>query len=60
MISFTDWNLLRDPNPVGLANYEQMLADPLFWNALRITGLYVLANIPTFPYRPFWGFCWRS
>lgn len=46
MISFTDWNLLRDPNPVGLANYEQMLADPLFWNALRITGLYVLANIP--------------
>jgi multiple sugar transport system permease protein len=46
MISFTDWNLLRDPNPVGLANYERMLADPLFWNALRVTGLYVLANIP--------------
>ena len=46
MISFTDWNLLRDPNPVGLANYRELIADPLFWNALKITGIYVLANIP--------------
>ena len=46
MISFTDWNLLRDPNPVGLANYREIIADPLFWNALKITGIYVLANIP--------------
>lgn len=46
IISFTAWNLLRDPNPVGLANYREMIADPLFWNALKITGIYVLANIP--------------
>jgi multiple sugar transport system permease protein len=45
-ISFTDWNLLRDPTFIGGANYREMIADPLFWNALKITGIYVLANIP--------------
>ncbi|RIH90511.1 sn-glycerol-3-phosphate transport system permease protein UgpA [Calidithermus terrae] len=45
-ISFTDWNLLRPPRPVGLENYEALLADPNFWHALKVTGLYVLFNIP--------------
>lgn len=45
-ISFTEWNLLRPPTPVGLGNYERLLADPHFWNAMRVTGLYVLYNIP--------------
>lgn len=46
MISFTDWNLLSDPENVGLANYKELLGDEKFWNALGITFKYVLWNIP--------------
>lgn len=45
-ISFTDWNLLRPPSPVGLENYQKLLTDENFWHALKVTGLYVLYNIP--------------
>ena len=45
-ISFTDWNLLTQPKIVGLANYAALLSDPDFWNALKVTVLYVLWNIP--------------
>jgi multiple sugar transport system permease protein len=45
-ISFTDWNLLRPPKPVGLANYQALLADENFWHAMKLTVLYVLYNIP--------------
>ncbi|MER3483052.1 MAG: sugar ABC transporter permease [Meiothermus sp.] len=45
-ISFTDWNLLRPPRPVGLENYQNLFTDPNFWHALGLTGLYVLYNIP--------------
>lgn len=45
-ISFTEWNLLRPPHPVGWANYEQLLADGVFWRALGLSGLYALMNIP--------------
>lgn len=45
-ISFTDWNLLRPPKPVGFENYQKLLADENFWHALKVTGLYVLYNIP--------------
>jgi len=45
-ISFTDWDLLTAPKPVGLANYAALLGDPDFWNALKVTVSYVLWNIP--------------
>lgn len=45
-ISFTDWNLLRPPQYVGLANYAAMLEDGHFWNGMRLSALYVLLNIP--------------
>jgi multiple sugar transport system permease protein len=45
-ISFTDWNLMRDPRFVGFANYERLLSDPKFWDSLRITAIYVIVNIP--------------
>lgn len=32
---------------VGLGNYRRMLDDPLFWDSLRTTGLYVLVTVPT-------------
>jgi len=42
-VSLHDWDLLGGSKPfVGLANYREMFADPLFWNALRNTALYSL------------------
>ncbi|MEO8154329.1 MAG: sugar ABC transporter permease [Rhizobacter sp.] len=45
-ISFTDWNLLRAPRFVGLANYAAMLEDGRFWHGMKLSALYVLLNIP--------------
>ncbi len=40
LLSFTDWNPLRVPRWVGLANYATLLgADPLFWPSVLNTAL---------------------
>ena len=44
-ISFTDWNLLSPAQWVAGENYEHAMRDPLFWNALRLTLVYVVVNI---------------
>lgn len=42
-LSLHDWDLLEIRRPfIGLGNYQQLLADPLFWKALRNTALYSL------------------
>ena len=46
-ISLTDWNLLTEARWVGLDNYAALFQDPLFWNALRVTAIYVVVNITT-------------
>jgi multiple sugar transport system permease protein len=43
--SLTNWNLLSDPEFVGIDNYTTLLRDELFWNSLKVTGIYVLLNI---------------
>jgi multiple sugar transport system permease protein len=43
--SFTDQNLVGSGTFIGSANYQEMFADPLFWNALRVTLWYVVVNI---------------
>jgi multiple sugar transport system permease protein len=45
MISFTDWDMLTPAKFVGLGNYARMLQDPDFWNALKVTSVYVFWNI---------------
>lgn len=45
-ISFTDWDLLTEPNNIGLENYITLIQDEDFWNSLRVTVVYVLWNIP--------------
>lgn len=45
-ISFTDWNMLSDPNWVGLQNYRDLLEDDLFWTSLKNTFYYSLMVIP--------------
>ncbi|MBB5083331.1 carbohydrate ABC transporter permease [Nonomuraea endophytica] len=43
--SMTDWNMLSEPEFVGLDNYERLVADPLFWNAMKVTGFYVVMTV---------------
>jgi multiple sugar transport system permease protein len=44
-LSFTEYNILGDPEWVGLDNYTAISQDPLFWNSLAVTGQYVFLNI---------------
>jgi multiple sugar transport system permease protein len=45
-MSFTDFNLLRGSGElVGAQNYRDLVADPLFWQSMRVTTLYVVLNI---------------
>ena len=44
-LSFTDFDLLTSPEFIGVENYQRLLNDPLFWNALGTTSWYVLINI---------------
>jgi multiple sugar transport system permease protein len=46
-LSFTDFDLLRDPNFVGASNYVRILTnDPKFLSAMRVTFLYVGLAVP--------------
>ena len=44
-LSFTDFNLLRAPEWIGLDNYVAIAQDPVFWNSLWVTIEYVVINI---------------
>ncbi|MFD6178730.1 MULTISPECIES: carbohydrate ABC transporter permease [unclassified Isoptericola] len=44
-LSFTSWDLLSPARFVGLDNYREMVGDPVFWNAVRVTLEYVVINI---------------
>ncbi len=45
--SLLDWNGFDTaPTFVGLSNYAEVFADPLFWSSFRITGLFALVTVP--------------
>lgn len=45
--SLVEWNgFTADQRFVGLANYERVLADPLFWSSVRITLVFMLVVAP--------------
>lgn len=44
-LSFTSWDVLTPAIFIGGNNYARMVADPIFWNAVRVTALYVVLNI---------------
>jgi multiple sugar transport system permease protein len=47
LLSFADWNLLRSPEWVGLANYRQLLTrDPIFHRVLGNTVFFMLTIVP--------------
>jgi putative chitobiose transport system permease protein len=41
---FTDYNIVTPPVWVGLRNYEQLLQDEVFWQALKNSFLYLLVT----------------
>ena len=43
--SLTDYGMLAAPNLVGAENYRDLVDDDKFWNALKVTGYYVVLNI---------------
>ncbi|WP_412969048.1 carbohydrate ABC transporter permease [Fredinandcohnia sp. 179-A 10B2 NHS] len=45
-ISFTDWQLLGDPNFIGTENYERMVNDPEFWVVLKNTLIFSAGLVP--------------
>ncbi|NUT71560.1 carbohydrate ABC transporter permease [Pseudarthrobacter sp. C4D7] len=44
-LSFTEYNILGEPEWIGMENYQAIAKDPLFWNSLAVTGQYVFLNI---------------
>jgi multiple sugar transport system permease protein len=51
VLSFTDFDIYSIGNPadtrfIGLRNYSALLADPLFWTALKNTAYYVAVGGP--------------
>lgn len=46
IISFTDYNLVRDPNFIGLANYTKLFTDDEFIGTLIATLKYTIFTVP--------------
>lgn len=46
-ISFNEWSLIGDPEWLGLGNYQRLVSDTLFWQALSNTLLYSVSTVPT-------------
>jgi putative chitobiose transport system permease protein len=42
--SFTDYSIVNAPVWVGLQNYQQLLTDPIFWQALEHSLIYLLVT----------------
>lgn len=44
--SFTQYELATPPVFVGLKNYAKLIADPLFYQSLKVTAVYTLFSVP--------------
>jgi len=45
ILSFAQWDLLGAPKWVGLANYQDLAGDPLFYRVMLQTGVFVLLYV---------------
>lgn len=45
-LSMTHYEVVRAPVFNGLSNYEFLFKDRLFWQALRVTSIYVFISVP--------------
>lgn len=44
--SMTDYSILNEPSWIGLQNYRTMVADPLFWQSLKVTAVFCVIVVP--------------
>lgn len=44
--SFTNYNIASSPIWAGLSNYLNLFKDPLFWQSLKVTGIYTGVSVP--------------
>lgn len=44
--SFTDFQVVKAPVFLGLENYKRLVADRLFWQAIKVTSVYVFTGVP--------------
>jgi putative chitobiose transport system permease protein len=42
--SFTDYNIITPPVPVGIENYQKLVSDPTFWLALQHSIVYLIVT----------------
>ncbi len=45
-ISFLDWGLTGPKGFAGLANYRELLRDPVFWRTCSNTVFYIVTIVP--------------
>lgn len=50
--SFTRYDLITEPQWIGWANFKRLSADPVFWQTLRNTVLYLVCVVPVLAIAP--------
>ena len=45
-LAFHNWNMIRQPEFVGLGNFVKLSRDKLFWQALKVTLIYAIVSVP--------------
>ncbi len=53
-IMLTDWSLAKDPQFIGLKNFETMVNDRIFWKSLVNSFYYTFIAVPTGIFIAFW------
>jgi multiple sugar transport system permease protein len=46
ILSFQDYRINGNTTFLGLENYRDLVADPIFWGALKVTATYALISVP--------------
>lgn len=45
-LTFQQWNLITPAKYVGLANFQTMFKDNLFWQAIKVTSIFTIFSVP--------------
>jgi multiple sugar transport system permease protein len=45
-LGFTEFKIITAPRWIGLDNYRTLIADPLFWQSLKVTLVYAALSLP--------------
>ena len=53
-IMLTDWSLAKEPQFIGLKNFETMVNDRIFWKSLTNSFYYTFIAVPTGIFIAFW------